>query len=267
MPIFVLLCSIAFANAGGASELALSGRFFGSALISGLPAALIGAYAMHRAAMLRSESTLIGGAAVAFACAGFVSVVIQAERVADGLWVGLGAGCCFGPVGLVASTLLVSPLTHLLLLLVAPSIETPSIARIKSVFPLTVMTFVTMLPMHSAAPSCVGLFAALGVRGSLATGLAWLVFVGPLACMTLALLLVGRREQRSVQRFRQAILNGTHPEYYPGDIAPEDDATPLTEADRKSAVKRVLVRRASSAYRSDAGGVNVYVGLDSATSS
>lgn len=62
-------------------------------------------------------------------------------------------------------------------------------------------------------------------------------------------------------------MNGTHPEYHPGDIAPEADAIPLTEADRKSAVKRVLMRRASNAYRGDAGAINVYVGLYATTPS
>jgi hypothetical protein len=58
------------------------------------------------------------------------------------------------------------------------------------------------------------------------------------------------------------ILHGTHPEYYPGDIAPDEDAIPLTEADRRSANKRALMRRESSAYRGGEGNaVRVYVGV------
>ncbi len=94
-----------------------------------------------------------------------------------------------------------------------------------------------------------------------------LILTTPLLLWALVLLASGSRHLVALHRTRAAILSGTHPEYHPGDIAPEEDAIPLTEADRKSAVKRTLVRRASSAYRSDSSAMNVYVGLESTTPS
>ena len=84
----------------------------------------------------------------------------------------------------------------------------------------------------------------------------------PLALSAAPLLPFGMRELLSLHRARRMILRGTHPEYYPGDIAPGEDAIPLTEADRRSANKRALMRRESSAYRGGEGdAVRVYVGV------
>jgi hypothetical protein len=98
-----------------------------------------------------------------------------------------------------------------------------------------------------------------GVKFDASTLLLWLSV--PLALCAAPLLLLGMRELVSLHRARRAILRGTHPEYYPGDIAPDEDAIPLTEADRRSTNKRALMRRESSAYRGGEGdAVRVYVG-------
>jgi hypothetical protein len=271
VPIFFLLLTVAFGNEiipfrdpneAPPLPMALPRSLFGTAFLSGFPAALIGAYAMHRAVMQRSENVLIGGALLAFASAAFSYAVLQSSSIVDGVLTGLCAGSCFGPVGLVASLLLSVPLTRLLPTLAAPSCEAASIALFESALPLGIMTVIAALAMLSASPSCEALFAGLDVTGLGATCLAWLVFVGPPACATLLGLVIGRREKRSRHLMRHAILSGTHPEYYPGDIAPGEDAIPLTETDRRSAKKRALMRRESSAYRGGEGNaVRVYVGV------
>ena len=92
--------------------------------------------------------------------------------------------------------------------------------------------------------------------------LAFAVFPLPLALSAFVFELTSLLETRTILRLRNAILSGAHPEYHPGDIPPEEDATPLTELDRKSTDKRALVMRASSAYRGgEARSAGVYVGV------
>ncbi len=169
----------------------------------------------------------------------------------SGIFFGVHPGFAFGAVFRIG----VGPRMNLVL---APSQAAPAQAAVSCAGMLMVAAVLAhaldvsalVLPIH----------ALIGMEPEPSTLSLWLSV--PLALSAAPLLLFGMRELLSLHRARRMILHGTHPEYYPGDIAPDEDAIPLTEADRRSANKRALMRRESSAYRGGEGNaVRVYVGV------
>lgn len=263
----------------GSGPGAISLKSLAAAALAMVPAALFGGFAMHRGASQRSESATIGWAVLggvlflgaAIVCSACTSAqATELPRVPELMMLavmmtGIGsilsapAGFAFGLLFLIALSAVVARLDR-------PAEDTPAHAALASTAMLFVAAAVSLVPA-SAIEADYFRFVVTHLGAGIPAWTRFAVFTGPLALTALAFLLVGLSEKRTYYRARRAILRGTHPEYYPGDIAPDEDAVPLTEADRRRANKRTLMRRESSAYRGGEGdATRVYVGLDSTAS-
>ena len=245
------------------------------AMLAMIPAACLGGLAMHRGARLRSEAStvgwgLIGGVlflGAAACCCALLSFDFANIPDLESALVGMGililmtiiGSIVSAPMGLAFGVLFLSALRPLLSRLEHPAVDTPATAmRFSSRMLLVASTVAFLCAATIQAPIATFMHDHLGMD-SCWFGL--VVFPSPLAFSAFAFALVDLLETRALYRTRTAILAGNHSEYTPGDIAPDADAVPLTEADRKSANKRLLQRRDASAYRGGATQkATVYVG-------
>lgn len=228
-----------------------------AAVLAMVPAACLGGLAMHRGAAMRSESSVLGwsvlsgvlflGACVC--CAGLVSFQHAGHRSLEDILNMMGSlliltmvgSIVSGPTGFAFGLLFLVALSPLTARLTRPSIVTPAHASRGSAVMLLVASGVALL-CASAIHGRVDSFA----HDQLALDAPWLafaVFPVPLVLCAFVFELTSLLETRAILRMRNAILSGAHPEYHPGDIVPEEDATPLTELDRKSTNKRLLLLR------------------------
>lgn len=239
-----------------------------AAILAMIPAACLGGLAMHRGATLRSSACALRwalGGGVLFLGASVLCAGVSTFLVGQSpdRWVVPFAICLpivgsvvSAPMGIAFGILFLIGLEPLTRRLQRPAIDTPTSATLTSTLMLCVATGVAML------------FAAANhvpvAHNHVALDAAWLarILLPALPMSTLAFAFVGLRETRALHRERSAILSGTHPEYLPGNIAPEEDATPLTERDRESGQKRLLVMRTPTAYRGGEARIPaVYVGV------
>lgn len=239
-----------------------------------IPAACFGGLAMHRGATLGSEASAVGWALIGGVLFFGASMLCAALASLDGLpdfgfmLIAMGVVFLFtvigaivsAPMGIAFGVLFLIALHPLTLRLDAPFIDTPASAMRTSALMLLVATGVATL-FAAAIHMPVATFA----HNHLALDCTWLAVVvvpAPLALSSLIFLVIGLLETHALHRQRSAILNGTHPEYLPGHIRPEEDATPLTERDRESGRKHLLVMRTPTAYRGgEARMPAVYVGV------
>jgi hypothetical protein len=263
----------------GSGPSAITVELLTGAVLAMIPAACLGGFAMYRGATKRSEAHTLGWATVGgvLFLGAALGCVVLASRVFTGtathtdsdspamlIWplimmilgsiVSAPFGAAFGVLFLVAQNRVTLRLEH-------PSADTPASAMRNSAAMLLLASGVAGL-----CAIAVRIPVAVFLRSHLDLDAPWFAILlpAPLALSAVLFVLLGIQQTRSLHRTRQTILSGTHPEYYPGDIAPEEDAVPLTEADRRSANKRTLMRRESSAYRGGEGdAVRVYVGADS----
>ena len=245
-----------------------------AAVLAMVPAACLGGLAMHRGATSRNEASTLGWSVLggvlflgACVCCASISMIGADDSGPTGLEV-LGLALLFttlgsivsGPTGFAFGLLFLIALSPLTSRLARPSIVTPADATRGAAVLLLVASGVATI-----CAAVVHVHVANFARDHLALDTPWLAFALfplPLALSAFVFELKSLLETRTILRLRNAILSDAHPEYHPGDIPPEEDATPLTELDRKSTDKRVLVVRASSAYRGgEARSARVYVGV------
>jgi len=253
----------------------------GAAALSMIPAACLGGLAMRYAASLPSRRALLTGAAcggvifLGFAATIYMALFyardsLTAEHVIFWVMASVGLtviGCIVSaPMGFAFGLLFLVAFGPMKPRLQSPAQDTPAKAALASAVMLTIATAIAACAAARIGPSYTMFLETMFLEEILHITLAawtrFLLFAGPLALSAIALALLGALEQRSLHRARSALLKGTHPEYTPGDIAPDVDAVPLSEADRKSANKRLLQRRDTSAYRGgEAHTASVYVGI------
>lgn len=236
--------------------------------IAALPVACGGGWVMHRAARQRSRLALSGASTLgcvllALVTSMAIAVYAMCDSNVDGgplLIIAIIAGVVFGtPMGLAFGLVFLSALAPALKHLEHPAQDTPAVASLASALMLMFAT----VAAWAFASSFSGRLASLlesAANLHIPARTCALLLTAPFALSALVGLAVGLLELRSLHRLRSAILNGTHPEYYPGDIPPDDNATPLTERDRLSAKRRLVIARTSGTYR-DGTGIPVFVGV------
>jgi len=260
----------------GGSPSGITVELLCTATLAMFPAACLGGLAMHRGAAMRNESSVLGWSVLSgvlflgtsVCCAALVDANFTVLPDLDAMLLAMGAvllttlvgSIVSGPMGFAFGLLFLLALSPLTSRLTRPSIVTPADALRSGAVMLLVASGVALV-----CASTVQVHVAAFAHDQLALDAPWLafaVFPVPLVLCAFVFELTSLLETRAVLRLRDAMLSDAHPEVHPGDISPEEDATPLTELDRKSTNKRLLVMRTSSAYRGgEAQSARVYVGV------
>lgn len=254
--------------AGDGSGSGVDIRSLGAAVLSMVPAGFFGGAAMHRGATRRNEGSALGWATlggVGFLSTSLICLLLATANghllEAMGLVIIVSAigAIVSAPTGFAFGLLFLIALSPTRAHLETPAQDAPSQASRASAGMLIVAALVAAVCAASLEVPYVDFVLDLGLH--VAAWTRFVVFVGPFLIALLPFAMVAAREERALEAHREAILRGTHPEYYPGDIAPDALAIPLTSADRESPNKRALIHRASSAYRGgEASQVSVYIG-------
>lgn len=232
---------------------------------SALPAALLGAHAVHRShrniGRVLAWSALSGVLYLASALvlgSYTLGTANLLNTIALSLLLAVFGSVISAPTGFLFGLLFLLALTGQPQRLSRPSQDAPSEAAFAASRMLLVATVIACLFLLVLDVTEASSMLGLGPDVPPWVGIA---IPAPTALGSLLFALVGMHEKRANQALRHLIARGTHPEYYPGDIAPGEDAIPLTAEDRKHTPKRLLVRRDASAYRGGEGSVQVYVGI------
>lgn len=237
--------------------------------IAALPVACGGGWVMRRAAQQRSRRALSGGSTIGCVLLVLVTAMSVAAYAThstnvDGgrliFVVFIASVACGVPMGLAFALLFLSALAPVMKHLQQPAQDTPAVASITSAFMLMFATIAAWALASSLSGRLASLLesaASLQIPARTCASL----LTAPFALSTLVALAVGLLELGSLHRLRSAILSGTHPEYHPGEIPPDENATPLTERDRLSAKQRVVIARATGTYRSETRASAVFVGV------
>lgn len=247
-----------------------------AAALAMVPAACLGGLSMHYAAKLRSIRSLLTFAAcggvlfLGLASAICLAAIYAHEPLtaahllsllmvlvmfaACGCIVSAPVGFGFGLLFLTALGPMASRLTH-------AAQDTPAQAAFASARMLVCATL-----LASCASACIGpsytLFLQDVLHVSFAAWTRYVLFAGPLALSAAVFTLLGLLEARALQRTRSALLNDTDPQLHLAEMAPSENAIPLTDADRMGARERLVQRRDAGAYRDCAAHpIPIYVAL------
>ncbi len=247
-----------------------------AAALSMVPAACLGGLAMHYAAKLRSIRTLLTFAAcggvlfLGLASAICLAAVYAHEPLTAVHLLSLlmvlvmfaAYGCVVSaPVGFGFGLLFFTALGPMAPRLEHASQDTPAQAAFASARMLVCATLIA-----SCATACIGpsytLFLQDVLHVSFAAWTRYVLVAGPLALSAAVFTVLGSLEKRALRRTRSALLNDTDPQFHLGEIAPGENAIPLTDADRMGARERLVQRRDASAYRDGAAHpIPIYVAL------
>lgn len=257
------------AGDGSGSGSGVDVRSLGAAALSMVPAAFFGGAAMHRGATRRHEGATLGWATMGGVAFLSTSLICLLLATANGhVLEAMGLIIVFSAIGAIVSApsgfafglLFLIALSATRPRLEAPAQDAPSHASRASAGMLVVAALVAFLCADTLATPYVE-FARQTLGLHVAAWTRFVVFVGPFVSAAVVFASVAAREAWVLEAERQAILQGTHPEYYPGDIPPGASAIPLTVVDHASSNKRALIRRESTAYRGgETSDVSVYIG-------